>query len=127
MVQIALRDIIIGTETVVADVVVVVDAAPRPTVAALDAKVVIALARQFAHAGSGLQHTLRQGDAGRYAVFVHLTDGYVLVRIEIVLIGLIPGDSARKGCQKGKNREVKEKYGALHAFFSDFWCKNKEK
>ena len=89
MVDIAVERIVIGAEALITLIIVVIDPTSCPTIT-LDAEVVVALTCQFAIAGTRLQHALRQRDAGRNAVLLHLTDGNILVIVEIVLICFVP-------------------------------------
>lgn len=66
-------------------IVVMINGCAGPFMA-FDAEVIVALCGQIALSGTAFQKALRQCDAGWYAVFLHLFDGYRLVLVDIVLI-----------------------------------------
>ena len=80
---------IIGPETFVAGIIIVVDLPPIPPIA-LDAKMVVALSDQFALSCPTLKEALCERDAGRDFPTVHLLNGDVLVLVNILLITLVP-------------------------------------
>jgi hypothetical protein len=112
MVLIRLIGRIIGTETLVTLIIIVISSATIPSVA-LDAEVIVPPDRQLTSAGATLKHALRQRYRGWYVVTLHLLDGDVLILVEVLLICLIPSDLAR-GCQTHEkcNRDKK----LLHLF-----------
>ena len=96
VVLVGIADGLIDAEAVVARVVVAIDLAPCPVVT-LDAEVVVAVARQLALPGTGLQQRLRQRNAGRDVVLLHLVDSQGLVLLDVLDILLVLR-SGRKGC-----------------------------
>jgi hypothetical protein len=100
VVQIAVQHVIISTEALITFIIIMIDPLAPPSIITLDAEMVVAFSGQFAIARSGLQHALRQRDAGGNAKLIHLTDGYFLLTVEIVLEGFIPRNSMGKGWEK---------------------------
>ena len=90
MVLVALTRITVGAEAVVMPVVVLIDRRSRPPVMTLDAEVVVTFSSQFAPPCPTLQQSLRQRDAGRDAVVVHLFYGYGTPFVNVLLILCIP-------------------------------------
>jgi hypothetical protein len=74
----------IDAEAVVFPIVVVVGAFSLPIGMALDTEVVVGFPGQFALPCPTLEKSLRQCNAGRDAVFLHLGDSKVFVLIDIV-------------------------------------------
>ena len=98
---------IVGTEALVALIIIMIAGAPRPSVT-LDAEVVVGPAGEFAPPRPTLEGTLRQGDRGRNMILEHLLDGNVLILVEILLVGLVPFDLGRdaQGCKQGYDDEI---------------------
>ena len=92
--------VVIGPETLVLRIVVGVDGAALPIVVALDAEMVVAVLGQRGTACAGLQEPLRQGDAGRHAGAVHLSDGNAAVLGNICILGRlrVPGGKEQGRC-----------------------------
>ena len=112
MVLIRLIGRIIGTETLVTLIIIVISSAPVPAVA-LDAEVIVPPDRQLTSAGATLKHALRQRYRGWYVVTLHLLDGDILILVEILLIRLVPCDlSKRRYRHKKRYRDKK----LLHLF-----------
>ena len=102
MILIRLVGIVIGTETLVPLIVIVIDASTAPTVT-FDSEVVIPLACQFTPTCPTLEKSLGQGDRCRDMVTLHLFDGDILILVDILLIGLVPACLSLnlKGRQQG--------------------------
>ena len=80
---------VVGTETLVACVIVVMDGAPRPAVA-LNAKMIVAFAGEITLPCPTLKESLCKGDRSRNLPAMHLLDGNVLILIDILLIAFVP-------------------------------------
>ena len=89
VVFVALAGIAIGSEAFLRSIIVEIDRRSLPAMT-LDAEVVVAALRQLAVAGTTLEDTLRQGDAGWYLVFQHLLDGQVAILVDIGLETGVP-------------------------------------
>ena len=74
---------IVHAEAVVALIVVVISAAARPTIVALDAEVIVAGAGQLAATSSTLKQSLSKRDGCRDVITLHLLDGDILILIYI--------------------------------------------
>ena len=83
-------------------------------VVALDTKVVVALACQFALSGSTLKQSLGQRDAGRNAVLEHLFDGQVLILVDILQI--LPVQSGLSPYVHHAHQQQTYKVSSSHAF-----------
>ena len=101
MVLITLTRTVVCSETLLLLVIVMPDGASLPSVA-LDAEMVVAAAGQITFSSPTLKQSLRESDAGRYAVIGHLLDSNILILVDIFLILGAPPDLGRgsKRCQE---------------------------
>ena len=86
VVFVALLGVVVDAEALSLLVVVVVGALACPGGVALDAKVVVGPLGQLAHAVAALQDALRQGDARRDAVLLHLRHRLGLPSRDVMLL-----------------------------------------
>ena len=85
MVLEALGGIAVLPKALAPSIVVVVHLGTRPVAVAFDAEVVVRLAGQLAVPVAALQQALRQRDAGRDAVLLHLLHRHVLPQRDVLL------------------------------------------
>ena len=95
----------VAAEAFALRVVVVIDLRAGPAALALDAEVVVRVARQQAVARVRFEQPLGHGDAGRDAVALHVLHGDRLVAVDVLLLG----DAALGACRE--NRPHQEKSG----------------
>jgi hypothetical protein len=117
VVFVRLVGIAVHAETVVTRIIIVIRTWTRPTVIALNTKVVVTGAGELASTSAALQQTLRQSNRCRYAITLHLLDGNVLILIYILLIGLIPSD-----LRKRRNRQEKSYEDYKFSHIMHFIC-----
>ena len=91
VILIGLEDRVVGTETLIALVIVVIDRTSRPSVA-LDAEMIITLASKFTLPCSTLEKSLCERDRSGNFPAVHFLDGNILILVDILLITLIPAN-----------------------------------
>ena len=96
----------VAAEAFALGVVVVVYAVARPVALALDAEVVVRLAREPAVAGVRLQQSLGHGDAGRNAVALHVRHGDGLVAVDV----LLARDLLRRGAERNCGKQNQNAY-----------------
>ena len=88
MVLVRLLYCFVRAEALVGGIVRVIDLCSLPILLALDAEVVVRTACQVAVAAVRLEDALCHSDAGRDTVTLHMVDGYRLVAVDILLLGL---------------------------------------
>ena len=74
MVFVGIRHALVLAEALAPPVIVVIDFFPLPVAMALDAEVIVRLARQFAPPRAGFEQALCQRDARRDLVAMHVVD-----------------------------------------------------
>lgn len=90
MVLVALTGTTVGTETVVADVVIEIDRCTGPAVMTLDAEMVVTLAGKVTTPCPTLEQSLRQRDTGRYVVAIHLFNSHTAPLVNVLLVLCVP-------------------------------------
>ena len=110
MVLVALKCRIVGAEALLQFIIVVIHRASFPSMT-LNAKVVVALHAQLAPPGTTFENALRQSDARRNVIPLHLTHGNTTILVYIVLILLIPSHLC-SGCKHSQ----KHRHGHYESF-----------
>ena len=108
MVFVGIAGMAVGTEALIACIIVMPHGASAPVAAALDAEVVVTFACQCALSGAALQQSLCQGDAGRYLMFLHLLHGKRGIFFDVFHVASIP---ALRLCGNGTRKERQEDEG----------------
>jgi hypothetical protein len=119
MVFVRITRITVRTETLITRIVIMADTTPPPTAAALDTKMVVALACQLAISGSAFQQSLRQRYTSRNLMKLHLLHSQITILIYIFYVTGISSLRLRSYCKEENHSKKDQSIQFVLHFISD--------